>query len=388
MASYILSDANRFYVAKENGYGIAAPVGAANRFAAFSFDCHQATEIDKRSDKTGSRTYLGPPSTGIRHSSFDLTAHLTSWDGDTEPCYGPLFESAMGASPLLVQGLVVAAVNGGQIQTQSPHGLFVGAAVSNGVEIRFLTKTVDALTFDINTPFSVNPGVGSMLATTLVYRLANQLPSVSIYDYWDPVWAISRLVAGACVNKCRISVKGDQHELRFSGPAANVMDSVSGSFGKSGLAQFPLEPPTAAFEYSIVDGQLGQVWLGSPLNQVFALTEASIEIDNNLLLRNREFGSSYPAAVVPSGRQVVSSFSLFAQPDAVTQSLYAAAKLKTPIPALLQLGQQRGRMMAIYLPNVMAELPFFDDSEPFLIWEFKNSLGQGVSNDEAFLAFA
>ncbi len=167
-----------------------------------------------------------------------------------------------------------------------------------------------------------------------------------------------------------------------------MLDSSSVAFGTSGLTQFPLEPSIAEFDYSIVDGQLGQVWLGSPLNQVFALSEASIEINNNVLLRDQEFGSSYPTAVVPGTRAVVSSFSLFAQPDTATQSLYAAAKRKTPISALLQLGQQEGRMMAIYLPNVVAELPLFDDSEPFLLWEFKNNLGQGVTNDEAFLAFA
>ncbi len=218
MASYILSDANRFYVAKESIYGIPAPIGASNRFAAFTFDCHQLAEIAKRRDKTGSRTYVGNASIGIRRSSFDLTAHLTSWDGNTQPGYGPLVESAMGASPEVVQGLVVALVNGFQIATQSPHGLASGAAISNGAEIRFVSAVVDPLTITINAPFSAGPGIGTTLTTTLVYRFAKELPSVSIYDYWDPVWAISRLVTGSCVNSLRIAVKGDLHELSFSGP--------------------------------------------------------------------------------------------------------------------------------------------------------------------------
>ena len=44
--------------------------------------------------------------------------------------------------------------------------------------------------------------------------------------------------------------------------------------------------------------------------------------------------------------------------------------------------------MALYLPNVVPELPLFDDSETYLSWEFKNNLAQGVSNDEAYIAFA
>ena len=388
MASYILSDANRFYVATETKYGIPAPVAASNRFAAFSFDCHQSLEPTKRRDKTGSRTYLGSVPTATRRSSFVVSSHVTSWDDGSQPNYSPLVQAAMGAAPEVVQGLTVAAVSGVQIQTQAPNGLSIGSAISNGSEIRFVSAVQDSSIFSLNTPFAVNPSFGAALSTTVGYRLATQLPSLSIYDYWDPATGVSRLVAGAGVNKFQINVKGDVHELTFSGPAADVLDSASTVFGVSGLAAFPAEPPQFPYEYSIVDGQLGQVWLGAPLNRVFALTEASIEINNNLLVRDQEFGSAYPMAIIPGPREVLSSFTLFAQPDAATQSLYAAAKSRTPISALLQLGQQKGQMMAVYLPNVVPELPLFDDSEPYLLWEFKNNLGQGVSNDEVFIAFA
>jgi hypothetical protein len=388
MGSYILSDANRFYLATENRYGLPAPVDASNRFAAFGFDCHQTVAAVTRRDKTGSRTYLGGFPGVTRSSSFSISGHLTSWDSSTQPGCGPLVQAAMGATPELVQGLVVAAVNGAQIQTQVAHALSIGSAVSNGAEIRFVSAVTDSLTFSVNVPFSSGPGVGAALATTAGFRLGTQLPSVSIYDYWDPPASVSRLVTGAMVNKFQIDVSGEVHELAFSGPAADVLDSSSGVFGVSGLAAFLSEPAAAAFEYSIVDGQLGQAWLGAPLNQVFALTEASVEINNNLLVRNQDFGSSYPTAVIPGPRQVVSSFTLFAQSDIATQSLYAAAKAKTPISALLQLGQRSGQMMAVYLPNVIAELPLFQDSEPYLLWEFKNNLGQGVTNDEVFIGFA
>src|ERR1700733_13521181 len=102
MASYILSDANRFYVAVESTYGIPAPVVASNRFAAFSFDCHQSLQSAKRKDKTGARTYLGSSTSATRHSSFELSGHLVSWDGSTQPSYGPLVQAAMGAAPEFV----------------------------------------------------------------------------------------------------------------------------------------------------------------------------------------------------------------------------------------------------------------------------------------------
>jgi hypothetical protein len=294
----------------------------------------------------------------------------------------------MGAPPEVVQGLAVAAANGTLIQTQEPHNLSAGSAISSGGEIRFVTLVQDSLTVSINVAFSVAPVVGDVLATTIGYKLATRLSSVSLYDYWNPASAVSRLIAGAGVDKFQIDVKGDVHSLYFSGPAADILDSCSSVFGSSGLTAFPNEPAISTFSYAIVPGQLGQVWLGSPLNQVFTLTEAAIEIRNNLLVRNQEFGSAYPKALVPGPREVISNFTLFAQADTNAQSLYAAAKARTPVSALLQLGRQQGQIMAVYLPNVVPELPLFNDSEVYLFWEFNGNFAQGVSNDEVYIAFA
>jgi hypothetical protein len=294
----------------------------------------------------------------------------------------------MGAPPELIQELAVAAVNGVQLQTQTDNNLSVGSAISSGGETRFVTAVQDSVTVTLNVPFSVTPQAGAILDTTIGYRLATTLPSVSLYDYWDPANAVSRLITGAGVDKFQIDVNGDVHSLYFSGPAADVLDSCSSVFGVSGMTSFPNEPALSAFDYSIVPGELGQVWLGSPLNQVFTLTQAAIEIRNSLLVRNQEFGSAYPWAIVPGPREVISNFTLFAQADTGTESLYAAAKARTTVSALLQLGRQQGQTMAIYLPNVVPELPLFDDSERYLLWEFKNNLAQGVSNDEAYIAFA
>jgi hypothetical protein len=321
-------------------------------------------------------------------SHFELSTYLTSWDQATAPAYGPLLQAAMGGAAALVNGLIIAGVDSTQIQIQAPHNLSIGSALASGGEIRFVTAVTDLSTVNINVPFSVAPAAGSTLATTVGYRLAAQLPSVSIYDYWDQANAVSRLITGAGVDRLRIDVKGDTHDLHFSGPACDVLDSCSATFGVSGVGTFPPEPALSSFDYSIVPGQLGQVWMGSPLAQVFTLTGAEVEIKNNLLVRDREFGSSYPRALVPGAREVKTNFTLFAQDDAATRNLYAAAKARMPISAMLHLGQQPGQIMAVYLPAVMPEMALFEDSQPSLLWEFKNNVAQGVSNDEAFIAFA
>jgi hypothetical protein len=76
------------------------------------------------------------------------------------------------------------------------------------------------------------------------------------------------------------------------------------------------------------------------------------------------------------------------QDDAETTALYAAAKLRTTIPAMLQLGQQQGQIMGIYISSTTPEIPTYDDSNVRLHWHFNNNLAQGVSDDEIYIAFA
>jgi hypothetical protein len=240
----------------------------------------------------------------------------------------------------------------------------------------------------MNVPFSTTLAANMTLAPAITYKLATNPPSVTLYDYWDPANAVSRMINGAAVDVLGMLVNGDFHELVFSGPAADLLDSYSFVAGTAGLGAFSAEPALTNFDYSIVPGHLGQVWLGNPASQFFTLIEASVEIKNNIAVRNQEFGSSYPRAVAHGPRHVISEFTLFAQDDAQTNSLYAAAKLRDPFPAMLQLGQRQGQIMGVFLPAVSPEIPNYNDSETRLLWEFKNNVAQGTSNDEVYIAFA
>ena len=389
MSSYISSNANRFYAAIEASYGSAAPVTSGNRFPAVKLSAHQGLEGSTRHDKTGARTFLGIPASARRQTVFEARTYLTSWNGSNVPCYGPLFQAALGAPPQLSSGLVVAAAQTNlQIQMTGPHGLANGAGISYGSEIRFVTSVPNAETVVLNAPFASGPAAGAALSPAITYRVANDLPSATIYDYWDPVTAVSRVVVGAAVDTLAFSLNGDFHEFAFSGPAADLVNSSSFVPGEGGLTAYPVEPALSVFDYSIVPGHLGEVWLGGAANQFFTLTGASVAVKNNLQLRTQEFGSSYPRAITAGMREVVSKFTLLAQDDAQTIALYAAAKQRNPVPAMLQLGQKRGELMGIFMPQVVPEIPNYDDSEARLQWQFNNNLAQGFSNDEIYIAFA
>ncbi|HSU33370.1 MAG TPA: hypothetical protein VLJ11_19235 [Bryobacteraceae bacterium] len=389
MGNYISSNANRFYVALEASYGKAAPVNSINRFPAVRLQAQQVLEAGKRQDKSGTRTFQGTSKDSRRHTAFQVRSYLASWNGTGEPSYGPLFQAGLGAQAEINRGLVIAAAeNQAHFQTTVWHGLSVGSAVSFGNELRFVTAVPDSKTIVVNAPFSTPLAQNVALAPAVTYKLSTALPSVTLYDYWDPVTTVSRIVCGAAVDTCVVSVNGDFHEFAFGGPAADLIDSTAFTAGTSGVDSFPTEPPLDNFEYSVVPGHLGQVWLGSTANQFFTLTDAAIEIKNSVELRSTEFGSSYPTAVTAGERHVTSHFTLLAQDDAQTNALYAAARLRNPIAAMLQLGQQQGQLMGIMLPSVMPEVPGYNDSQTRLHWEFKNNRAQGNSDDELYIAFA
>jgi len=387
--TYISSNQNRFYTAIETSYGQAAPISASNRYPAVRLHGQQTVERGHRRDKTGSRTFLGT-SVGVRRKSlFETQTYLTSWSGSGQPGYGALMQAAMGAPAQLTAGLVVASAQSGvTLETTAPHGLSVGTAISYQSEIRFVTSIATATSLTLNAPFSHTLASNSPLAPTVTYKLATALPSVTLYDYWDPITAVSRIVTGAAVDLFGVSVNGDFHEMQFSGPAGNLLDSSSFESGTSGLSTFPSEPALSNFDYSIVPGNLGEVWLGPGPSQFLTLTEATIALKNNIDLRSLEFGSSYPLAMTPGPRQVSSTFTVLAQDDAQTTALYAAAKNRILISAMLQLGQQQGQLMGIYLSAVTPEIPAYDDSTTRLQWQFKNNLAQGVNDDEIYVAFA
>ncbi|HTS64022.1 MAG TPA: hypothetical protein VMH28_18490 [Candidatus Acidoferrales bacterium] len=390
MASYISSNANRFYTALENSFGKAEAIAAANRIPAVKLSVRQQVETGTRRDKTGSRTFAGLPQGVRRKTDFELQTYLTSWDKTTAgPGYGPLFQAALGAAPLQFAGASVASSTAtGRIGFATAHGLSAGQAVANGGEIRFVAAIVDAQTVQLNAPFTVLPANGSSLSGTVTYSPATDLKSVSIFDYWSPATSVQRLVCGAAVDQLEISINSDYHEFRFSGVAQDVVDSTSFASGAAQLESFPAEPALGAFDYSIVPGHMGQAWLGATASQFFTVTKASITLKNALDTRNREFGTQLPQAISPGRRTVEAAIELYTMDDDATKALYQAARQQSPISVMFQLGEAPGQLMGVYLKSVMPEVPEFDDGQNRLQWKIRPSKAQGTIDDEIAVAFA
>jgi hypothetical protein len=250
-----------------------------------------------------------------------------------------------------------------------------------------VAAVVTPLVVVVNAPFTVAPVVGVPLSGTANYVLATQLPSVSLFDYWDPADAVRRLIPGMGVDKMTVSMNGDFHQFEFSGMAQDLLDSTSFQAGQGGLAAFPTEPTPGSVDYALVPGNLGEVWMGVIPNQMFTVTQASVQIKNNLAMRENEYGTTLPLAIAPGAREVTVTLEFYGQDDVPTAALYQAARQQSPVGVMFQLGQVAGQMVGVYLKSLIPDVPEFDDGETRLKWRFRNTLAQGTQDDEMVVAF-
>ena len=387
--SYILSNANRWYCAQEAAYGQIGGITAANRIPAVSMKVQNQRDKSQRKDKTGTRTWAGLPGGMRRRTTFDATSYVRDWaDPSTLPPHGPLIEAAMGGPGLLWPGATASTgCTQSAIYFVSAHGLAPGQAIVSAGEIRFVAAVLSTQVVVVNAPFSVAPVAGVPLSATATFTLSTQLPSVSLFDYWDPADSVQRVMPGGGVDRMTISMNGDFHQMRFQGMTKDVVDSASFQSGQGGLTAFPVEPAPSAVDYGLIPGNLGQVWLGVVPNQMFTVTQASVEIRNNLALREKEYGSILPLALAPGAREVLTSLEFFAQDDSPATALYQAARQQSPIGVMFQLGQNAGQMMGVYLKSMIPDVPQFEDSETRLKWQFRETLAQGTTDDEVVVAF-
>ncbi len=389
MSNYISSNNNRFYVGLEASYGVAPTAEQLTRIPAVSLKTKHERERLQRKDKTGTRTFLGLPPNVRFQTSFELNTYMTGWvDPGRPPSHTALFEAALGRSAQTFNGGVIASANGTLLTFVAPHQLGLGQGLGFGGEIRFVTGIVDSSTVQVNAPFSAGLAVGAGMLRSYSYAPGPELRSATLMDFWSPDTAVSRMLPGMAVDKMQVDVNGDFHEFRFSGSAADVVDNASFAGGQAGLQEFPTEPASTGFDYTIVPGHLGQAWMGSLPNQFFTLTSAKVTLQNNVVLRAREFGYLLPRAIAAGERDVRIDFSVFAQDDAQTKALYQAARQQSPMSVMIQLGQQDGQLCGIFLKSVIAEVPEFDDGETRLIWQFRNCRAQGVGDDEVVIALA
>ena len=388
MANYILSNNNRYYAALESAYGVVPAIAASNRVPGMRLAIATQKVIEKRRDKTGTRTFLGSASVPRKVTGYEFETSLMAQDmGTLPPAVGQMVQAALGGPAQHTQAQPATVSGGGfQVDFTVPHGMSEGNAVNMGGELRFVESVPNLTSVRVCAPVTNTTGA-AVVFPAVAYAPAKSLPSVSLFDYWDPNSTVQRVVRGAGVDEMEIQLDGTEHRIIFRGPAAQQIDSVSFQSEPGTLAMFPQEPVVEMETPVPVPGHLGQVWIGNSQSQMLTLTKAQIRVKNNLQTRNFEFGSEYPLALSPGEREVDVQFEAYSTDQSVFAELYQAAQTETPIPLTIQLGDQPGAMAAIHLKSFVPQVPHFDDGETRLLWSFASSRAQGTGDDEIYIAF-
>ena len=389
MPDCVLSTQNRFYLGLEPSYGQVPTIAASERISAVKLGIRQELEARERRDKTGSRTYQGIAPGSRRQTEFSLQTYLVeNASPSSPPAIGPMVEGSLGASPVIFTGSTAGTGSTTtQINFSSSHGLVERQAFGFNGELRFVESVVSSTSVQVNAPFSTAPASGNSLTAAVSYFPADDLPSVSVFDYWDPGAAVDRILVGGVCDRMQIKVNSDFHELEFSGEAQDVIDTVSFTSGQGQLSSFPAEPALSGSTGLPIPGNLGQAWLGTPTSKFLTVASGVIEVDNDVDLRNREFGTSAPQCITAGVRRVLANFELFEVDDIQTRDLYGAARAESAVAIMFQLGQAAGQLMGVYVKDVVPHVPEFNDDERILKWDFSNSRAQGLDNDELIVAF-
>jgi hypothetical protein len=385
MACYIATRKNRFYASLEASYGQAAAVTAGQRFSAVELKARQVFERPRRRDKTGSRTAQAIAGELRRRTSFELTTYLYGRDAGSEaPRYGALVEGALGgAARVTAGGVAVTGVNGALASFSTAHGLQPGDALTVGGEIRFVEAVTDAQGVALSAPLAGTGTTGG----TVAYAPASELRGVSVYERWSPAGAAQRLLFGAAVDELEFRINGDYHELAFRGQAADLVDSLSFESGAGGLTAFPEEPALGELIESPVPGHMGQAWIGVTPGRMYTLSTAQIRLKNNVDLRVRDYGAVLARCVAPGDREVTVDLELYSRDGSPYDEIMQAARTRTPVGLMVQMGAQEGQMCGVWIPNLMLAVPEFDNSEARLLWRVKGSAAVGTAEDEIHVAF-
>ena len=386
--AYISSNNNRWYCQLEASYGQVGAVTAQNRISAVEMSIQQKVLTPTRKDKTGTRTYLGAPTGMRKQTNFQTTTYMSSWTTPgVAPGYGPMFQSALGATPLYFNGGTVApSSTTSVINFEAPHGLAVRQAITYMGEMRFVTGTT-ANSVVVNAPFTNIPATGGAVGATVTYQPATELPSYSLFDYWTPSTAVQRLLCGCAVDQLSLAINGDYQQFQFKGAAQDVLDTSSFAVGEGQLNAFPAEPVIGASPTTIVPGHLGQAWLGTLASQFLTLTSAEVTLNNQLDLRTQEFGFLIPKEINPGTRKVLMNLGIYGQDNSATTGLYQAARQREPISAGFQIGGESGELLGLYMGSVVPEVPQFNDKNTRVQWQFQGSQAQGLGDDEIAIAF-
>ena len=382
---YVATLSNRIFIKSEADHPEANNMEIAALVPVTSFTVNSNRKRIFRRDKTGFRSEA--PATGQQREliEFHLDGYGTGWSGGAnKPGIAPILESGLCESATLGGTITVQSSAGASVTSQADAALQVGMGLALGSEIRFVESIFGPRDFTLNAAFTQQLSAGMSLEGCASLAPGDTPNTMAILDSWAPNQAVQRYLTGAIANEIKISINNDFLELSAKGFARNLYDSVSGIGGTD--FTFPTAPAAASLSSTPIAGHLGQALLGVSSARLCTMTQATIQIANNIEPRTDEFGCFSTKGFVLGRRKVTLDLTVFERNDELSQALYTKAVNNEPVSVMLQIGNQPGSMFAVYLPAVLFPIPSFSDAQPRLLWQFRSAIAMGLQNDEIFIA--
>lgn len=204
------------------------------------------------------------------------------------------------------------------------------------------TVTWDAL--------SAAPANGAVVVSGVNYKFTNNITkSYAIYKYYN-AGGFKQATYGSVVDMIKISFDGTKEVmLGINGPAAEIADSTFGTV--------QAKPGSHTTVGSPAGGMIGNVYIDG---NAFLVIAANIEMNNKIVLRNKELGTSKASGIAgrENHREVKCRLTFFLE----DVSLLTKAHNVTHAVLRVLVGQTNGNMVGAVMPNLEFELPDFPNA--------------------------
>lgn len=232
-----------------------------------------------------------------------------------------------------------------------------------------------AITFDALSAAPTSPGVA--IAGITFGLSSNIVDSFAIYKYYN-AGNFKQACYGSVVDQITVKFDGTKEvQLAFQGPAADYQDSSTGG----GTVQ--AKPGAHTTVGSPAGGMVGSFYVDG---NSFLVIAATLNINNNLELRNKELGTQFASAI--AGRQnlrkVKVTITAFLED---LRLLGMAHSIQKGVLRLL-IGDTSGSMLAMVCPSVEFEVPEVGNEIGPKEITFEGTAYAVTGNDQVFLAEA
>lgn len=363
----------KVFIKTQADFDTPATFGATDAFR------HNTLTLGKSLNRENSREKRGTPGVANRFSrhtaaSFNLTeAYLmSSGTNGVVPEADPILLSGLGATEVNSHTSTVAAnptATGADLTAVT--GLTVGGVITVQVGTAYHVRRVSAIAANTVTwapALPAAPSVGGVTRGGVIYRFANDLPSVLTIGRYLPNrnWQAE----GAVV---------DQLGLRFDNNG-EVMLSASGPAKDRTAAQ--AQPGAFTTTGSPVTGITGGFWVDTV---AFPITGLDVAIANTAQLINDTLGTSVATGFFRDGQRTVSlTINCRLTED---DTLEALAEAASDGVLMAQAGNTLGGIIGVYFPRAEFDIPEIPDGDGGLAHSYTGLAKENAGNDEAYVLF-